>query len=134
MPLYEYKCEDCGHVTGVVCRMADVPLVAVCDGCGSDNTIRQYGFHGGNKEYGSPIVSQSLAMNPNQITEHNRMFPDVKVTDEGCPVFTNYKQHDDYLQKTGFSKQPGKKNRRSRAGATVIRLSDITQEMNNGKI
>jgi len=111
--------------------MADSVLGAFCNHCGSDKTFRLLSaVHVGNKEYGSPIVSQSLAMNPNQIGEHNRMFPDVKVTEEGCPIFTSYKQHDDYLQKTGFSKQPGKKNRRSRAGVTVIKASDIAREMN----
>ena len=134
MPLYEFQCEECGCVTGVIAPMSAVPTSAECDQCGRFTPNRVFGFHDGNREYGVPIVSQSLAMNPNQIADHNRMFPDIRVTDEGCPVFTSYQQHDAYLHKTGFSKQPGKKNHRSRAGVTVIKLSDIAQEMNNGKI
>lgn len=63
---------------------------------------------GGNKEYGTPLVSDSLAMNPGQILEHNKLFPDVKVLPDGRPVFENYNQHDKYLKATGFRKLPKK--------------------------
>lgn len=135
MPLYEFKCEDCGHITPVVCRMADVPPVAVCAGCESNNTIRLFGFTDGQREYATPLVSQSLAMNPEQIGEHQRLFPDIQVTPDGCPVFTNFAQHDEYLKRTGFQKLPGKRNPRpkSRNGVTVIRASDVKQELQERK-
>ena len=135
MPLYEYTCEECKGVTEVVCSMADAVLGAFCDHCGSDNTTRIFSFNSGNKDYANPIVSQSLAMHPEQIDEHKRLFPEIKVTDDGCPVFSNYADHEAYLKKTGFTKLPGKRNLRpkSRNGVTVIRASDIAQEMENAK-
>lgn len=127
MPLYEFTCEECGHITNVVCRMADVPATAVCDNCGSDNTIRQYGFTDGQREYATPIVSQSLAINPEQAAEHRRLFPDIKLVDDQCPVFENYSQHEAYLKKTGFRKNPGKRNPRPKScnGVTRYKLSDF---------
>lgn len=57
-----------------------------------------------NKDYSRSVVSHSLAMCPSQIPEHNRLFPDIKVRADGCPVFDNFKKHDDYLKKTGMQK------------------------------
>lgn len=136
MPLYEFHCAACGHVTGVVAPMTSVPETVPCEmGC-TIPTSRIFSFHSGNVDYSNPIVSQSLAMNPDQIDDHKRLFPDVEVTPDGCPVFTNYAQHDAYLTKTGFRKNPGKRNQpsKSRNGVTVIKMSDIKQEMEaNGR-
>ena len=60
------------------------------------------------------IVSHSLAMHPDQIKEHKQRFPDIKVTDDGCPVFTNTQAHDKYLKAIGWKKVPGRKRRRSK--------------------
>jgi hypothetical protein len=54
--------------------------------------------------YARVRVSDSLAMSPEQIPEHKRLFPDVDVRPDGRPVFENVKQHDNYLKKTGFRK------------------------------
>jgi hypothetical protein len=78
---------------------------------------RDFGFekvHASSDSYQRSIISDSLAMHPDQIPEHNRMFPDVKVHKDGRPEFTNYKQHQTYLEKTGFVKMPGKKRRGKR--------------------
>jgi hypothetical protein len=113
--------------------MADVPAGAVCDDCGSDNTIRLFGFTDGQREYATPLVSQSLAMSPEQIGEHRRLFPDVQVTPDGCPVFTSFSQHDAYLKKTGFQKLPGKRKAKSHRNVTRITASEIKQELQERK-
>jgi hypothetical protein len=76
-----------------------------------------------NKDYGSPIVSQSLAINPSQIPEHNRKFPDIKIRPDGCPVFDNYKKHSAYLDAIGVVKQT-KKTKRGKVIAKVNNLPD----------
>ena len=129
MILLDHVCPKCGHIT----EGFDRHELCRCERCDPKNTSNVFGGHVGNKEYAQPIVSQSLAMNPDQIADHNRLFPDVAVTPDGCPVFTSYAQHDAYLKKTGFVKNPGKRNPRSKSrnGVTVIRASDIKQEMEN---
>jgi len=62
----------------------------------------------GNKEYGSEIHSDSLAIMPSQVKEHQQKFPDVKIDNEGRPVFDNYQQHDKYLEQIGAVKMPQK--------------------------
>lgn len=68
----------------------------------------------GDREYRRPIVSQSLAVGPHQVAEHRRQFPDIEITDEGCPVFRSYRQHDAYLKKIGAVKRPQKIRNRGR--------------------
>jgi hypothetical protein len=68
----------------------------------------------GRRSYHRPIVSDSLAINPEQIPEHKKTFPDIKVTPEGQPVFDNYSDHEKYLKKCNIEKVPQKKKKRGR--------------------
>jgi hypothetical protein len=61
------------------------------------------GQHGDYNHY-----SESLAINPDQIAEHRKHFPDVDVLPNGVIHFTSFKQHDNYCEKTGFAKQTQK--------------------------
>ena len=110
--LYEFYCENCGTGAEVTAPMSKPPGFSVkCKIC-SELAGRIFGSIGsGNKEYGTPIVSHSLGIHPEQIPEHNKLFPDIKVREDGCPLFYNYQQHDKYLKKIGWEKQPkrGKK-------------------------
>jgi len=105
MPLYDFKC-SCGNVDSIVAPMKDAPVGLQCKKC---NAImyRIYKLAGiRNKEYSHPLHSDSLAISPNQIEEHKRLFPNVEIDNEGRPVFHNFREHDDYLKKTGFVKNP----------------------------
>ena len=31
MPIYDYQCQDCGHVFDALQKMADAPLTELCD-------------------------------------------------------------------------------------------------------
>ncbi len=117
MPEYGFVCDSCGVGDSVIAPMSDVPQELRCKKCGA-KMRRVYSFApGGCRDYPHPIVSQSLAMNPTQIPEHRERFPDIEVTPDGCPIFTNYRQHDAYLEKTGFVKNPNRGGRcRTRFG------------------
>lgn len=39
MPMYEYRCEDCGHEFEVIQRFSDDP-VTVCENCGKETAKR----------------------------------------------------------------------------------------------
>lgn len=55
-------------------------------------------------DYRTPLVSDSLAVNISQINAHRKLFPNIEMTSEGQPIFRNYRQHDDYLNKIGAVK------------------------------
>ena len=53
-------------------------------------------------------VSDSLAISPDQTSEHKQLFPDVDVLEDGRLQFNSYQSHDRYLAKTGFQKKTQK--------------------------
>ena len=58
--------------------------------------------------YKVPIHSDALALTPGTVAEHKEKFPDIEIDSELRPVFTNAKQHDDYMNKCGIRKQTQK--------------------------
>ena len=113
MPEYCYVCTNCGAPHNVVKSMSessDLERCPVCNGL-MRRDFGGEGVHAAGDSYHTPLISDSLAMNPSQIAEHNQQFPDIKVHPDGRPQFDNFKQHNDYLAKTGFVKMPGKKRR-----------------------
>lgn len=100
--------------------MRDPDQSPVCD-CRGELMARDYQAERaniGDREYRRPIVSHSLAVSPQQVAEHRRAFPDIKMTDDGCPVFTSYRQHDTYLKKIGAVKKPQRIRNRGKRIAT----------------
>lgn len=110
MPRYSYICDSCNTSGEIVRPMSESSNPLVCENCGAE-ARRNFQADlptrsSGGREYGRPIISNSLAVSVDQIQEHRRMFPDIPLTKEGQPVFTNYADHDKYLEKTGFIKKP----------------------------
>ena len=117
MPRYDYLCPVCGETDEIVRPMADAMKPHSCS-CGitMNRDLRAEGVlvGAGRRSYSKPIVSDSLAILPEQIPEHRRMFPNIEVTGEGQPVFDNYSDHEAYLKKCNFEKVPQKKKKRSK--------------------
>lgn len=108
MPTYSFRCLECGGQCEVIRLMKDSDKLQLCI-CGAD-MIRDFqaDLPHAAKDYNKPLHSDSLAISPTQRAEHERLFPDVKL-DEACrPVFDNFRQHDNYLKKTGFIKHSQK--------------------------
>ncbi|MCC7409604.1 MAG: zinc ribbon domain-containing protein [Phycisphaeraceae bacterium] len=42
MPIYEYECSGCGHVTEQLRRMSDADGKVACEACGSRKTHRKH--------------------------------------------------------------------------------------------
>ena len=45
MPIYEYRCRECGEVTAVLVRMGSEPDLA-CQECGSRKLVRKFSIFG----------------------------------------------------------------------------------------
>ncbi len=114
MPMYTYVCPNCSYTDAVKKSMAHSDRSETCPECDSemDRDLRADVPHVPADRYSSPIVSDALAMNPDQIAAHRRQFPDIKVTPQGQPVFDNYAKHDAYLETCNFKKMPKKKRAR----------------------
>lgn len=115
MPVYCFICPECGDTAEVVRPMKDCSVPQQCK-CGA-NMRRDFAAqktNAGNKEYAKTKWSDSLAISPSQVAEHKRLFPDIPIDKQCRPGFDSYKQHDAYLEKTGFIKAPQKVRKRGR--------------------
>ena len=115
MPIYGFRCYEHDICEDVLCAMEDIPVVGSgdcpkCPKCGK-GMERDFSLRRGRQtstSYGSGVISDSLAISPDQIEEHHKLFPGVDVLPDGRIKFDNYKQHDNYLKQTGFRKLPQK--------------------------
>ena len=117
MPRYSFLCPECGRTEEIVRHMANSSNSAWCRcGCemNRDFQAENVMVGAGRRSYSKPIVSDSLAILPDQIPEHRKMFPNIEVTKEGQPVFDNYSDHEAYLKKCNFEKVPQKKKKRGK--------------------
>lgn len=113
MPIYGFQCKEHNIYEEVLCAAKDFPLKGnddrpKCPKCGKD-MVEDWKPRNGRQtstSYGSGVISDSLAISPDQIEEHHKLFPGVDVLPDGRIKFDNYKQHDNYLKQTGFVKQP----------------------------
>ena len=121
MPMYSYKCPDCGRSTEIMRSMSESDSAVKCWRCPAfmDRDFQADLPHAAKDRYDKPIISDSLAISMDQIPEHRQQFPDVEVTSEGQLVFDNYGKHEAYLKKTGHVKHPGKSRKKTRKVATA---------------
>ena len=108
MDVYTYKCNDCNSVFELV-NIEDVNELHICPKCRSENTILKRIVYNktqfSTKRTGDySHTSESLAISPDQIAEHHEKFPGVDVLPDGRLQFNSFRQHDRYLEKTGFVK------------------------------
>jgi len=102
MILHDFVCRKCN----VVVQDKNTKVIHKCPDCGKDMAWDcRIAIHG---NYRRPIISDSLAINPSQIPEHKKRFPNIEITPDGRPIFDNFTKHENYLQATGFVKHKQK--------------------------
>jgi len=105
MATHEFICDLCGVTVTDTTAMNPHP----CPQCGDEMRwdLSGIGIRAGDYRH----VSHSLAIHPDQIPEHKKLFPHVEVQSDGCPVFTSPRQQEQYANACGFDKK-SQKNRR----------------------
>ncbi len=108
MPIYSVKCPHCGAVDEHVQTMRNANRKHKCPKCGTA-MVRDWSadapFVSGGHQYRRAIHSDSLAISPDQVAEHKKQFPNIRIDSECRPIFENFKDHDAYLKKCGFKKE-----------------------------
>jgi len=103
--IYCFICLDCKQTRSVSRPMADHALPETCE-CGHKmerNFVAEHSSVRG--DYKKPIVSESLAFDACDLTEHRRRHPDIDVVVEGrCarPVLRSLTQKKRYVKARGF--------------------------------
>lgn len=106
MPSYSFICPKCGNKEERVRVMKNAGKKCLCTLCGADMN-RDFTAdlpHAAN-DYKKPIHSDSLAISPDQRTEHLKTFPDIKLDSQNRPVFDNFRVHQKYLDKCNIVKE-----------------------------
>ena len=74
MPIYEYKCQDCGRLTSVFVRSVSSPVDAECKSCGSselERAVSPFAYHRSEsvvlEDYGSEPKRLEDYKDPRQI-------------------------------------------------------------------
>jgi putative FmdB family regulatory protein len=74
MPIYEYKCAECGTLNSVFTRSVSAPISAKCRGCGStklEKTVSKFAYHRSEadilRDYGSEPKRLEDYKDPRQI-------------------------------------------------------------------
>jgi putative FmdB family regulatory protein len=74
MPIYEFKCQDCGRLTSVFIRSVGAPIEATCQHCGNrrlERAVSRFAYHKSEQtileEYGSEPKRLEDYKDPRQI-------------------------------------------------------------------
>lgn len=110
MPLYDYKCETCGHLAEEFKKITSESKPEICPHCSAQTYVRQVSLpHTDLKEFHTPIEMFSIALDTDEeIAEFVRKCPDVDVcTDKssdmyGIPVARNRKAKLQALKAAGY--------------------------------
>ena len=62
--------------------------------------------------YKKPIHSDALGIQPDQVAEHRKKFPNIELDNQNRPVFHNMPEHQDYMDKCGIVKQTSSNKKR----------------------
>lgn len=106
MPIYCYKCPKCSAALEISRPITNENTAVFCD-CGTQ-AKRDYQAEGakpGVKEYAKPIVSDALAIHPDDAPQHVKDHPTVGVLPDGRLEFRDTHSHDKYLKKIGWHKE-----------------------------
>jgi len=109
MPMYSYICLGCGRQEVIMRPSYECGMPWKCGDCGVEmkrNFQDEKPNINGCTEYHRPIHSDALAINPGQVEEHKKKFPNIKLDSQCRPIFDNYGDHDKYLKDCNMVKEP----------------------------
>jgi putative FmdB family regulatory protein len=107
MPVYAYKCKQCGEEQTDVRAVKARNRPAKCR-CGG-RAIRALALETpkSERDYASPILSDAMGVHPSQVDEHRRRFPDIPMTDDGRVVIRNKAEGRRIRKALGFFDRSG---------------------------
>ena len=107
MPVYSVVCPKCGAKDERVRAMKDVNKACMCT-CGTRmnrDFAADLPFASGGDYGARAIHSDSLAIAPSQRAEHEKLFSNIKLDAQCRPIFDNYRDHQNYLNKCNLVKE-----------------------------
>lgn len=102
MPIYCFKCSQCGQRKDALRRFSQRNDRMGCPVCGApmrrdllaEVPAKPAGFE--------TIWSEALGVHPSQVAEHRRIHPDVPIRDDRCVGISRYRENVRICKKLGF--------------------------------
>jgi hypothetical protein len=105
MAIHNFVCDSCGNMI----QDTNTKGVHVCF-CGADMRWDLHNIGIADGDYCH--VSDSLAIHPDLIPEHRKLFPNIEVKPDGRPAFTSVRQQEKYANRCGFTKKEQRNRKR----------------------
>lgn len=107
MPVYTFKCSVCGHVHDEVRTIANRSLPSPCPQQQCDGAMERAMFlertaTPPEMEYSRPFLSEALGVDPSQINDAKRRFPDHKFHPDGRMIIESHKERKQVIKDLGF--------------------------------
>lgn len=112
MPIYEYACEDCGIHEDIPRPVEFRDFSAECKECGGSMVRCMSAPRIHADSYDKPIHSDALAIHPDQVAEHQKLYPDVPLDSQCRPILSKFSQHEKYINARGVYKAPSLRSKR----------------------
>ena len=109
MPVYSYQCQTCQNCMDIYRPVRDRNRSVNCRKEGCDGRAKRL-FHTVNstqQDYAQPVLSDSMGVNPDQVPEHRRNFPDVPITDDGRVICKSHHDKKRIMKILGFHDKDG---------------------------
>ena len=101
MPIYDFKCEECGNEQHEI-TLSIRENVPEPECCGT-RMIRDYRTgRGHNAGYDKPILSDALGVHPSQLKAEQVRHPDREYTPDGRLVIRSHQDRERYLKQDGY--------------------------------
>ena len=101
MPIYDYMCEECDHVTSDFTTISKRKKMFPCEKCGKDSP-RYYGNHvTANADH--PRISIAMGVQPCQIAEAMKAFPGSRYNKEGNLLIANRAEKKLRMKQRGYT-------------------------------
>lgn len=106
MPAYSFICPKCGAKDERMRAMQNADKRCMCTSCGTKmNRDLRVDLPFVSGDYKRAVHSDSLAISPDQRTEHLQKFPNIKLDKQCRPIFSNFQDHQKYLDRCNIVKE-----------------------------
>ncbi len=105
MPIFSYKCEMCGYITDEYFKSADSRERYIsCNLCGNraKYNIGAQTVNSTEQDYAKPVLSETIGVQPHQVQDHKRAYPDVPITPDGRVIMKSHAERKRILKRLGY--------------------------------
>lgn len=107
MPIYSFRCDECGVVFDDFRMISDrnSPAKCKCGGSARRSFIDEQPHT--HRDYDKPVLSDAMGCHPDQVKQHRKLFPDIPITNDGRIVVTSHSEHRRIMKRLGFHDRAG---------------------------